>query len=482
MLYPLGWLPPEVTHSNDANLSDGPRPTESQANPKWAQLSRVLRTSFPSPRVQVTAKRPALSDRFTPAKGSRSDNSFLLAQRDTTAPELTLKFGDQNQNVKVAQSQLQALGYYSGPVDGIFGPLTKAAVNAFQKDNGVTVDGIVGELTWQQLNQAAAAIAPDVKPTPAPEVKPALTSPLPQPGSLAVSQPETSSLIDGPVFTPALVPNLSFHPIAVSPVPGHTKLFWVTILTLTAAGGVTFFFKPDPQASLLTQPRTSPKQSKVQTIHQPQAIYPKVKKSPKHQVIHRPQPIYPPGYKPAHGPTKLDSSAPTQNLISSTDEASSLRIPELPQDLSQLFQKSPWAIQAQEDYLTSFLYDLQEADSRKQLEGLVALVPPEDESTPRAEPLAKIQNAPSVTPIRRLGSFPERNRRTGQPYTYMLVDDMGGCFCLRNHELWLTESAVLWLTSDEPYTLTIRRIDTSGVTVDKAFTVTLNTYQMQMAS
>jgi hypothetical protein len=36
-------------------------------------------------------------------------------------------------------------------VDGIFGPLTEAAVKAFQKSHLVPADGIVGSLTWSKL-------------------------------------------------------------------------------------------------------------------------------------------------------------------------------------------------------------------------------------------------------------------------------------------------------------------------------------------
>jgi len=35
-----------------------------------------------------------------------------------------------------------------GAIDGSFGPLTEAAVCAYQGDRGVPVDGIVGDLTW----------------------------------------------------------------------------------------------------------------------------------------------------------------------------------------------------------------------------------------------------------------------------------------------------------------------------------------------
>lgn len=36
-------------------------------------------------------------------------------------------------------------------VDGIFGPKTEAAVRAFQSDENLTVDGIVGRYTWSAL-------------------------------------------------------------------------------------------------------------------------------------------------------------------------------------------------------------------------------------------------------------------------------------------------------------------------------------------
>ncbi|MDI6823288.1 MAG: polysaccharide deacetylase family protein [Bacillota bacterium] len=58
--------------------------------------------------------------------------------------------------VREYQSLLKQLGYYSGTVDGIAGPLTRTAVVRFQRDHGLTPDGVVGPATISALRRAAA--------------------------------------------------------------------------------------------------------------------------------------------------------------------------------------------------------------------------------------------------------------------------------------------------------------------------------------
>ena len=55
---------------------------------------------------------------------------------------------------KKIQLLLQALCYDPGAPDGIPGKQTQAAVRAFQRDYGLTEDGIAGEKTQQALRQA----------------------------------------------------------------------------------------------------------------------------------------------------------------------------------------------------------------------------------------------------------------------------------------------------------------------------------------
>jgi peptidoglycan hydrolase-like protein with peptidoglycan-binding domain len=52
--------------------------------------------------------------------------------------------------VRPLQQLLRARGHLV-QVDGIFGPRTEAAVEAFQQDAGIGVDGVVGPVTWSRL-------------------------------------------------------------------------------------------------------------------------------------------------------------------------------------------------------------------------------------------------------------------------------------------------------------------------------------------
>ena len=61
------------------------------------------------------------------------------------------KYGTTGSEVKSIQTRLNELGYYNGSIDGVFGTQTKSAVTKFQKDYGLTADGIVGTNTLKAL-------------------------------------------------------------------------------------------------------------------------------------------------------------------------------------------------------------------------------------------------------------------------------------------------------------------------------------------
>ena len=85
-----------------------------------------------------------------------------------------------------AQEALIELGYLKTSATGVFGEQTEQAVRAFQKRNGLTVDGKIGTKTRYLLYSPDAKEAP--KPTPTPTKAPVKT-PTPTPTKAPVKTP-----------------------------------------------------------------------------------------------------------------------------------------------------------------------------------------------------------------------------------------------------------------------------------------------------
>lgn len=80
--------------------------------------------------------------------------------------ENVLRIGNSGDSVKALQLRLQALGYYTGKIDGSFGTGTAQAVSDFQKANKLTADGVAGPKTMAKLY--AANVTAAASPSPAP--------------------------------------------------------------------------------------------------------------------------------------------------------------------------------------------------------------------------------------------------------------------------------------------------------------------------
>lgn len=105
-----------------------------------------------------------------------NDKAFAVTQiihmrRADPMPEdgwETVRKGDSGAVVLNLQDQLRRLGYFSGQLDGDFGPLTEAAVVAFQKASSLDADGIAGRRTREALRNAEpraerAVTTPDLR-------------------------------------------------------------------------------------------------------------------------------------------------------------------------------------------------------------------------------------------------------------------------------------------------------------------------------
>ncbi len=155
----------------------------------WATLAACSQGTAASPTAVAAAtatrpprpQRPPRPSAVAPRPSPSPAPSATAAPTDATAAETAAPFppvpplgqdlarGTRDAYtdgpVHMVQAWLTALGYTEvGPVDGIFGPKTEAAVRHFQQDQALPTTGVVDAVTWQALygaymQQAAAATA-----------------------------------------------------------------------------------------------------------------------------------------------------------------------------------------------------------------------------------------------------------------------------------------------------------------------------------
>ena len=91
---------------------------------------------------------------------SKAVGTFTAAERKASAANSDTTYIRENSSgatVSKVQTELKALGYYSGKVTGNAGPKTVAAIKSFQGKNGLTADGIAGPQTIAMIDAAYEA-------------------------------------------------------------------------------------------------------------------------------------------------------------------------------------------------------------------------------------------------------------------------------------------------------------------------------------
>ena len=106
------------------------------------------------------------------AKKAPSTTATNTPKPDSTTAS-SLKKGSTGSEVRKMQKRLIELGYLSGSADGDFGDATEDAVKAFQRRNGLTVDGKAGTATLDKLYSSSAKAAATATPTSKPTNTPA---------------------------------------------------------------------------------------------------------------------------------------------------------------------------------------------------------------------------------------------------------------------------------------------------------------------
>ncbi|MCM8899788.1 peptidoglycan-binding protein [Caldicoprobacter algeriensis] len=146
-------------------------------------IAKLFAVNNPPQNQNPEPSAPPSNDKQT-SGGSENGN-----QNATPPITTTLRLGSRGSQVVTLQRRLNELGYNCGAADGVFGSRTRQAVMAFQRDNGLAVDGIVGPKTIAKLFpvQPPQNPQPQLQPQPQPEPKP---EPKPEPEPQPQPQPE----------------------------------------------------------------------------------------------------------------------------------------------------------------------------------------------------------------------------------------------------------------------------------------------------
>ena len=89
---------------------------------------------------------------------------FLLSTTALASP--TLSKNSSGEDVLTLQKKLYLIGYNITEFDGVYGAETEKAVSAFQRDNKITVTGVVTNVTWRALRKAKekkGRVLPEIK-------------------------------------------------------------------------------------------------------------------------------------------------------------------------------------------------------------------------------------------------------------------------------------------------------------------------------
>lgn len=96
---------------------------------------------------------------YKKADGTSSSSGSSSGSGTSSGLTRTLRRGYTGDDVVTVQQRLKELGYYTGSIDGVYGSGSIAAATAFQKNNGLKVDGLTGQSTYAALFSSSAVAA-----------------------------------------------------------------------------------------------------------------------------------------------------------------------------------------------------------------------------------------------------------------------------------------------------------------------------------
>lgn len=390
------------------------------------------------------------------------------------------RFGTQGAAVQLVQQQLQAHGYQPGPIDGIFGTQTDAAVRQFQQAHRLPIDGNVRDDTWQLLRQIGTA-----------QVEPLQVQ-------AATSRPAVQAAL--PEFSPApLAPR--FHPINQQ-TGGLPAWAWAAIAGLAASGGAAYSLQQRSQEETAARPTPLSHE-----IHHPEPVYPQqrsletsqplpsedasvlplttaatqveeeipmaqlteerlepaIELAPEPSTEQPLEPILASTTERSDGVPAIQPSEPSMEVTAAVNPT--ITPPEVDgQELSQLWSA---ATVQPAGHLEGFLFDLFDPDERQ------ALISHQSRAD-AGESRLRQQRIERPMLVSKVSKFVARSRATGSLYRYSLADDLGGSFIIVGCELWVTQIAYQLLLPDQLYILTVCRATLDGEVAERQCAVTLD--------
>ncbi|MDQ0339884.1 peptidoglycan hydrolase-like protein with peptidoglycan-binding domain [Caldalkalibacillus uzonensis] len=106
-------------------------------------------------RVRGGGQLSSRQTRVKPASAQPSSGGEEVRSSTSSWNGQILRRGDRGELVRDLQRMLAEQGYQPGPIDGIYGPQTEAAVRRAQRELNIAVDGIAGPQTYRALTAAS---------------------------------------------------------------------------------------------------------------------------------------------------------------------------------------------------------------------------------------------------------------------------------------------------------------------------------------
>lgn len=126
------------------------------ADGKWGPASQAALDKAVAAGSITAAKAGATTSATTSTTAATSATGATPATAATTAATSSTVLPAPAAWVLSLQTKLAKLGYFSGPANGVLGPVTQAAIKTFQANSGLTADGLWGPSSQAALDAALA--------------------------------------------------------------------------------------------------------------------------------------------------------------------------------------------------------------------------------------------------------------------------------------------------------------------------------------